>query len=118
MKLGKETTDRGGMLLWHQLRIVCSELESDVPAIWEDMPVLFRNQHRYLSARIDVADEALCELIKARWSQINMLLLKMDLKVWTRCWAAKCVSIADKERSNRVLEVVEYVCRWYSGHVG
>jgi hypothetical protein len=99
MKLGEETTDRGGMFLWHQLRIISSYLESDVSAVRKDMPVLLRDQHWYLPAGIDVADEALCELIKARWSQINMLLLKMDFDVWICCWAAECVSIADEERS-------------------
>jgi hypothetical protein len=99
MKLGKETMNRGDMLLRHQLRIVIRDFESDVPAIREDVPVVLRNQHRYLSAGIYVADEALCELIEARWSQINVLLFEMDLKVWIYCWAAKCVRIADEERS-------------------
>jgi hypothetical protein len=118
MKISEEVTNRGGMLLWHQLRIIFSDLESDVSAVRKDMPVLLRDQHWYLPAGIDVADEALCELIKARWSEIDMLLFEMDLDVRICCWAAECVSIADEERSYRVLEVVECVCRWYSGHAG
>jgi hypothetical protein len=109
MKLGKETTDRGGMSLWHQLRIVFSDLESDVSAVRNDLLVLLRDQHWYLPAGIDVADEALCELIKARWSEIDMLFFEMDLSVWICCWAADCICIADKKRPYRELKVIEYM---------